>query len=58
MTPLVPAIPAPELFPQTAGEDLKQSLYTLIARQPFFKGMNAHQLQLLAECASPGHSQT
>jgi len=46
-----PAIPDPDTFPQTAGEDLKQSLYTLIARQPFFKGMNAHQLQLLADSA-------
>ncbi|HTL73769.1 MAG TPA: hypothetical protein VL863_10740, partial [bacterium] len=51
MTTPVPVMPAPDPFPQTAGDDLKQSLYTLIARQPFFQGMNAHQLQLLADSA-------
>lgn len=51
MTTPLPVMPAPDPFPQTAGEDLKQSLYTLIARQPFFQGMNAHQLQLLADSA-------
>jgi len=30
---------------------MSQSLYTLIAEQPFFKGLNAHQLQLLADSA-------
>lgn len=28
-----------------------ESLYDLIAQQPFFKGLNTHQLQLLAELA-------
>ena len=40
---------------------MAQSLYTLIAQQPFFKGLNARQLQLLTESAmemqfEPGQS--
>jgi CRP-like cAMP-binding protein len=33
------------------GSDLAQALYPLIAAQPFFKGLNPQQLQLLAESA-------
>jgi CRP/FNR family cyclic AMP-dependent transcriptional regulator len=33
------------------GNTLAQSLYPLIARQPFFQGLNAPHLQLLAESA-------
>ena len=33
------------------GNTLSQSRYTLIAQQPFFKGLNAHQLQLLSDSA-------
>ena len=40
---------------------MSQSLYTLIVQQPFFKGLNAHQLQLLTDSAmgtqfEPGQS--
>jgi CRP-like cAMP-binding protein len=43
------------------GNIMAQSLYTLIAQQPFFKGLNARQLQLLTESAmemqfEPGQS--
>jgi CRP/FNR family transcriptional regulator, cyclic AMP receptor protein len=43
------------------ANSMAQSLYTLIAQQPFFKGLNAHQLQLLTESAmemqfEPGQS--
>lgn len=30
---------------------MPQSLYALVAQQPFFKGLNAHQLQLLTDSA-------
>ena len=33
------------------GNGMTQSIYTLMAEQPFFKGLNAHQLQLVAESA-------
>jgi CRP-like cAMP-binding protein len=43
------------------ANSMAQSLYALIAQQPFFKGLNAHQLQLLTESAmemqfEPGQS--
>ena len=38
--------PAPEL-----SEVLSQSLYALIEQQPFFKGLNPHQLKLLTDLA-------
>ena len=31
--------------------ELSQALYDLIAQQPFFKGTNSHQLQLLTDSA-------
>ncbi len=42
-----------ELCPPTTaeGNTQSQSLYTLIAQQPFFKGLNAYQLQLITESA-------
>ena len=58
-----PATPAPhsdqstdvvdKLSPPTTaeGNTQSQSLYTLIAQQPFFKGLNAHQLQLITDSA-------
>jgi CRP/FNR family transcriptional regulator, cyclic AMP receptor protein len=33
------------------SDTLSQALYVLIAQQPFFKGLNAHQLQLLTDSA-------
>ena len=33
------------------GISISQSLYSLVAQQPFFKGLNADQLQLLTESA-------
>ena len=33
------------------GNTQSQSLYTLIAEQPFFKGLNVQQLQMLADSA-------
>jgi CRP/FNR family cyclic AMP-dependent transcriptional regulator len=33
------------------GTSMLQSLYSLVAQQPFFKGLNADQLQLLTESA-------
>ena len=35
----------------TEGNTASQLLYNLVAQQPFFKGLNPHQLQLLADCA-------
>lgn len=34
-----------------AGYAQSQALYTLIAQQPFFKGLNPHQLQVLTDSA-------
>jgi len=38
-----------------AGSSTSQGLYSLIAEQPFFKGLEPHQLQLLADCAMQMH---
>lgn len=46
MTPPLPTIPA-----ETSDGNLKQLLYALVAEQPFFKGLEAHQLQLLTDSA-------
>ena len=43
---VAPVSAAPEL-----SDTLSQALYDLIARQPFFKGLNSHQLQLLTDSA-------
>ena len=43
---VAPTSSAPEL-----SDPLSQALYALIAKQPFFKGLNAQQLQLLAVSA-------
>ena len=43
---VAPVSAAPEL-----SDTLSQELYTLIAEQPFFKGLNSQQLQLLAASA-------
>jgi CRP-like cAMP-binding protein len=54
MNPLVVSDPQP-VTPGAAVLDssdaLALSLYTLIAKQPFFKGLNSQQLQLLAGSA-------
>jgi CRP-like cAMP-binding protein len=54
MNPLVVSDPQP-VTPGAAELDssdaLALSLYTLIAKQPFFKGLNSQQLQLLAGSA-------
>lgn len=54
-------VPQPDAFPEvtgqpastttSAGDTESQSLYTLIAEQPFFKGLNPQQLQLLTDSA-------
>ena len=44
--PVTPVPAAPEL-----SDTLSQALYALIAKQPFFKGLNSRQLQLLAASA-------
>jgi CRP/FNR family cyclic AMP-dependent transcriptional regulator len=41
----------PGSFATKTGNDPSQSLYTLIGQQPFFKGLNDHQLQLLTDSA-------
>jgi len=41
----------PDSSAATEGNAVTQSLHTLIAQQPFFKGLNAQQLQLLAASA-------
>lgn len=41
-----PVSAVPEL-----SDTLSQALYDLIAQQPFFKGLNPHQLQLLTDSA-------
>lgn len=47
--PKASALPTPSATgPETAGPP---SLYTLIAQQPFFAGLNPRQLQLLTEAA-------
>lgn len=55
MNPQTSDQPNPEtISPQPAadtGSDLALQLYPLIARQPFFKGLSAPQLQVLAESA-------
>ena len=46
-----------ESFPLAAesGKMIPQSLYTLIAEQPFFKGLEPHHLQLLTDSAMEMH---
>src|ERR1700733_13338186 len=56
MNPSVVFAPqAVQVAPLSDGPDsndaLALSLYTLIAKQPFFKGLNSRQLQLLAASA-------
>lgn len=34
-----------------ATNPMSESIYTLVSQQPFFNGLNAHQLQLLADSA-------
>jgi hypothetical protein len=53
-----PAVHVPQTGPVAPVPDvpdssfaLAQSLYTLIEQQPFFKGLNSQQLQLLAGSA-------
>ena len=43
---VAPVSAVPEL-----SDTLSQALYDLISQQPFFKGLNSHQLQLLADSA-------
>jgi hypothetical protein len=43
---VTPTSSAPE-----SSDTLSQALYDLIAQQPFFKGTNSHQLQLLTDSA-------
>jgi hypothetical protein len=43
---VTPTSSAPEL-----SDTLSQALYDLISQQPFFKGLNSHQLQLLTDSA-------
>jgi CRP/FNR family cyclic AMP-dependent transcriptional regulator len=53
-TMIVPmSAPASTEVSNAAGcaSDLAQQLYPTIAQQPFFKGLNVHQLQLLADSA-------
>jgi CRP/FNR family cyclic AMP-dependent transcriptional regulator len=45
-----PATPS-DSSPLELGGATLQELYTLIAQQPFFKGFNEHQLQILADSA-------
>lgn len=51
MTTPAPGTPTPPLFSDSSVHDRHQPLYALIAEQPFFKGLNPHQLQLLTESA-------
>lgn len=44
-------IPEPESYASETGYTRSKPLYTLIAQQPFFKGLNPHQLQLLTDSA-------
>jgi len=48
-----PATVVPQRDPSVTGEVPTQShpLYPLIARQPFFKGLNSHHLELLTDSA-------
>jgi len=46
-----PRQPAPVSPVSGLGETVSQSLFTLINRQPFFKGLKTQQLQLLANSA-------
>ena len=50
LTPAMLLPPQPSPFSVSANT-LSQALYDLISQQPFFKGLNSHQLQLLADSA-------
>jgi len=60
--------PLPDLFGEAsskpdsggieAGGAMPQELYALIKQQPFFKGLDPHQLQLLADSAMLTHFET
>jgi CRP-like cAMP-binding protein len=55
ITPVVANLPAGQVEPLSdvpeSSEALALSLYALIVQQPFFKGLNSQQLQLLAASA-------
>jgi CRP/FNR family transcriptional regulator, cyclic AMP receptor protein len=56
MNPSAATIPQPgQVAPVSAAprlsDAMSQALYDLIAQQPFFKGLNPHQLQLLTDSA-------
>ena len=46
-----PGQAAPDSATPELSDTLSQALYDLIAQQPFFKGLNPHQLQLLTDSA-------
>jgi CRP-like cAMP-binding protein len=51
MTPPTGTTPPPTPDVVGSSNDPTASLYSLIAEQPFFKGLSPHQLQLLADSA-------
>jgi len=61
----IPTIPQPDQSTEAlnksdppateAGSSTSQGLYRLVAQQPFFKGLEPRQLQIIADCAMQLH---